>query len=147
VVIGVTFVIAGVILQVLLSMLTAEGAYKLATLKREHQLLQTEVQIISQEVDSLASPQYLADSANRLGMVANPSPVFLDLEIGKVFGEPSKAAKGGEVAARNLVANSALGSLDSMESVEVASATVSDGDEAAGPEIEILDQIPASPTR
>lgn len=147
VVIGVTFVVAGVVLQVLLSMLTAEDAYKLASLKREHQVLQTEVQIISQEVDSLASPQYLADSANRLGMVANPSPVFLDLEIGKVFGEPSKAAKGGEVAARNLVANSALGSLEAMESVEVAAATVSSSDETASKEIEILDQIPASPTR
>lgn len=140
----------GLLVQLLVSMLLAEGAYKLADLKREHRALQTEVQIISQEVDSLASPQYLADSANRLGMVVDPSPVFLDLKLGKVYGDPSAAAKGGDVAARNLVANSALGSLtEEAASVVAASGEVEEsrGDEASSGEVQTLSEIPASPTR
>lgn len=135
------------LLQLVLSMLLAEGAYKLNSLREEHSSLQVEVEIIAQEVDSLASPQFLADSANRLGMVVNPSPVFLDLESGKVFGDQVESSQGGEAASRNLVANAALGRSE-LEAVSVvAAAQVEGADNQVSKQVLILDQIPASPTR
>lgn len=135
------------LLQLLVSMLLAEGAYKLQSLNEQHQSLEIEVQIIAQEVDSLASPQFLADSANRLGMVANPSPVFLDLEAGKVIGDQRSASKGGAVASRNLVANSVLGSVELPAEAEVAASGVEENSSGAADEVVSLDVIPASPTR
>ena len=136
----------GLLIQLLLSMLLAEGAYKLQDLRIEHQALETEVEIVAQEVDSLASPQFLADSANRLGMIANPAPIFLDLERGEIYGDPKMAAKGGAIASRNLVANSALGALELSEEAAVASSEVV-GSSDATVEVVQLDEIPASPTR
>lgn len=135
------------LLQLLLSMLLAEGAYKLKSLREEHNSLRIEVEIIAQEVDSLASPQFLADSANRLGMVVNPSPVFLDLSSGAVFGDQIESSKGTEVASRNLVANSALGSLVIEADTAAASSAVEAEEEVASNEVVVLESIPASPTR
>lgn len=136
----------GLLIQLLLSMLLAEGAYKLQDLRIEHQTLETEVEIVAQEVDSLASPQFLADSANRLGMIANPAPIFLDLERGEIFGDPKAAAQGGAIASKNLVANSALGALELSEEAAVASSEVAGASEDAH-EVVQLEEIPASPTR
>lgn len=135
------------LLQLLLSMLLAEGAYKLKSLREEHTSLQLEVEIIAQEVDSLASPQFLADSANRLGMVVNPSPVFLDLESGAVYGDQLESAGGGVVASRNLVANAALGQTELDAELAVASSAVDQETDVASDEVLVVDSIPASPTR
>lgn len=138
---------ASLLLQLLLSMLLAEGAYKLKALKEEHSSLQIEVEIIAQEVDSLGSPQFLADSANRLGMIVNPSPVFLDLKSGQVYGDQLESAEGGEVASRNLVANAALGRTQVEVDSTVAASSVEQGIEGDSDEVLVLEQIPASPTR
>lgn len=135
------------LLQLLLSMLLAEGAYKLKSLREEHNSLRIEVEIIAQEVDSLASPQFLADSANRLGMVVNPSPVFLDLESGAVYGDQIESSKGTEVASRNLVANAVLGSVQLEGEATVASSTISEAASVDSSEVVVLESIPASPTR
>lgn len=140
-------VVASLLLQLLLSMLLAEGAYKLKALKEEHSSLQIEVEIIAQEVDSLGSPQFLADSANRLGMVVNPSPVFLDLKSGQVYGDQLESAEGGEVASRNLVANAALGRTQVEVESSVAASSVEEGPAGDSSEVLVLEQIPASPTR
>lgn len=138
---------ASLLLQLLLSMLLAEGAYKLKALREEHNSLRIEVEIIAQEVDSLASPQFLADSANRLGMVVNPSPVFLDLESGAVYGDQIESSKGTEVASRNLVANAVLGSIQLEGETTVASSSVVLTDAISSSEVVVLESIPASPTR
>ena len=64
------------VVQLSLNMVLTQDAYKLSQLMAEKRQLATEVQIIQEEVDSLASPQNLADAANRLGMVANPASVL-----------------------------------------------------------------------
>lgn len=76
---GVLLVMGIVIIQLVqlsLNMILTQDAYYLRELKIEKRALSTEVQIIQEQVDSLASPQNLADAANRLGMVANPSSVL-----------------------------------------------------------------------
>ena len=86
---GIAVVLLG---QLVLNMVLTQDAYHLRSLKLEKRDLNTQVQILQEEVDSLASPQNLADAANRLGMVANPASVLLDIENDKVFGKPKPAS-------------------------------------------------------
>ena len=79
---GIAVVLLG---QLVLNMVLTQDAYHLRSLKLEKRDLNTQVQILQEEVDSLASPQNLADAANRLGMVANPASVLLDIENDKVL--------------------------------------------------------------
>ena len=148
-IIGVVAVLVG---QIGLNMVLTHDAYELRSLKLEKRDLATEVQIIQEEVSSLSSPQNLADAANRLGMVANPASVLLDIESNKIYGKPSPAkAEGQQVASANLVANSALGAIS-----EFSLATVSSGEVQVSVETSnnsdtglVLQSgfIPASPTR
>jgi hypothetical protein len=129
-------------------MVLTQDAYYLSKLKVEQRELATQVQIIQEEVDSLASPQNLADAANRLGMVANPSSVLLDIQKDKVYGTPKPAdPERSPVASANLVANSALGTISEVADTTVASVT--EGVATAEPASSDLSltQIPASPTR
>lgn len=148
-IIGIIAVLLG---QLVLNMVLTQDAYHLRSLKLEKRDLTTQVQILQEEVDSLASPQNLADAANRLGMVANPASVLLDIEKDKIFGVPKPAsAQNAAVASANLVANAALGTVSEFAESTVASAQVSEGVEAqesATPGL-VLDSglIPASPTR
>ena len=148
-VIGIIAVLIG---QLVLNMVLTQDAYQLRSLKIEKRDLTTQVQILQEEVDSLASPQNLADAANQLGMVANPSSVLLDLKSDKVYGEPKPADPNKvAVAAANLVANSALGTVSEFSAATVASAQVGEGvaTEQTGSSAVTLQAgaIPASPTR
>ncbi len=146
---GIVVVLLG---QLVLNMVLTQDAYHLRSLKLEKRDLNTQVQILQEEVDSLASPQNLADAANRLGMVANPASVLLDIENDKVFGKPKPAsAANAAVASANLVANAAMGTVSNFSEATVASAAVSESveTEKAAPSGLVLEQglIPASPTR
>ncbi len=139
-------------LQLMLNMMVTQDAYQLRSLEAQKRDLATEVQIIQEEVASLGSPQNLADAANQLGMVANPSSVLLDIQTNRVFGEPVPAD--GEslgLASANLVANSALGSTSrfitaSLEDAEVIAGVSSELTEGAAVTLQ-SGLIPASPTR
>lgn len=150
---GVIFLVGMVIVylaQLALNMVLTQDAYHLAQLKVEQRNLSTQVQIIQEEVDSLASPQNLADAANRLGMVANPASVLLDLNKDRVYGEPKPAdPTNAKVASANLVANSSLGSVSEITLATVAAAQEAEGviAEESGSEVVTLTVIPASPTR
>lgn len=146
---GIVVVLIG---QLVLNMVLTQDAYQLRSLKLQKRDLTTQVQILQEEVDSLGSPQNLADAANQLGMVANPSSVLLDIQNDKVYGKPKPAdpAKAA-VASANLVANAALGTVSEFTPATVASAEVSAGVETAqtGESSVALQSgvIPASPTR
>jgi hypothetical protein len=140
------------IVQLSLNMVLTQDAYHLRELNNERRALNTEVQIIQEQVDSLASPQNLADAANRLGMVANPDSVLLDIERDRVFGKPEPAsAAGAAVASANLVANSALGTTSEFTASSIASTGFEVSVETADfSSTEVLlenGRIPASPTR
>lgn len=135
--------------QLALNMMLTQDAYHLAQLKKEERELSTQVQIIQEEVDSLGSPQNLADAANRLGMVANPASVLLDVKKDKVYGKPKPADPSTtRLASANLVANAALGTVSEFSPATVAaSETEGVGAEKTTAADISLSVIPASPTR
>jgi cell division protein FtsL len=149
---GVVFVIGMIVVylaQLGLNMVLTQDAYYLSQLKAEKRDLNTQVQIIQEEVDSLASPQNLADAANRLGMVANPASVLLDIQKDKVYGKPKPADPSRtQLASANLVANSAMGTVSEFSLATVAGLEPEGVAKPAGPKDKLaLTEIPASPTR
>jgi cell division protein FtsL len=151
---GVMLVMGIVVIQLIqltLNMILTQDAYYLRELKIEKRALSTEVQIIQEQVDSLASPQNLADAANRLGMVANPSSVLLDITNDKVYGAPKPAEYSQAPARANLVANAAMITTTVFAQTSVASADVAGSVANQNPidtkVILVSGVIPASPTR
>ena len=110
-IVAVATLLAIVIAQLLLSITISQGAYQLNTLQNTQTQLQRDYQAASEDLDRLASPQYLAESANALGMVSNSSPAYLRLSDGAILGAPEAAsATAGTVTGGqgNLVANALL---------------------------------------
>ena len=149
---GILLVFGIVVIQLIqlgLNMALTQDAYYLSKLSSEKRQLATEVQIIQEQVDSLASPQNLADAANQLGMVANPSSVLIDIVNDKIYGAPKPAQAVSGAASANLVANSAMITVsDFNESSETAEETSVAAKSDKGSEVTLVaGQIPASPTR
>jgi hypothetical protein len=90
----VTGVLAIVVTQLLLSIGLSDGAYEVSSLQQEQKELDRTNQVLSEQYDSLSSPQNLAASAESLGMVANSAPVYLRLSDGAVLGSPVAASAG-----------------------------------------------------
>ena len=147
--IGLLAVLGG---QLVLNMALTHDAYQLRELKIEKRDLATDVQILQEEVDSLGSPQNLADAANQLGMVANPASVLLDIKKDRVYGNPIPVnTNHSSLASANLVANSAMGTVSEFSTASVASSGVDSSvttKASAGSEVVLAaGLIPASPTR
>lgn len=145
-------IVAVYIVQLALNMVLTQDAYYLKELKIQKRDLATEVQIIQEEVDSLGSPQNLADAANQLGMVANPASVLLDIRNDRIFGSPEPAdAENAAVASSNLVANSALGTVSEFALSTIAASGLEVSVEISSENTPgvVLEsgRIPASPTR
>jgi cytoskeletal protein RodZ len=143
--------VAVMAIQLVLNMALTQDAYYLKDLKSEKRDLTTQVQIISEQVDSLASPQNLADAAHKLGMVANPASVMIDLATDKVFGKPRPADAASAAVSANLVANSALVNISEFEvsntAADQAETSVAQA-EGVTPALALKTSlIPASPTR
>jgi len=139
-------------LQLSLNMVLTQDAYHLRSLAAEKRQLSTEVQIIQEQVASLGSPQNLADAANQLGMVANPSSVLLDISSHTVYGKPSPAnADNSGLASANLVSNSALGATSKFITASITDAElIASVDNSVPTSAGVTLQsglIPASPTR
>lgn len=80
---GATCVVAA---QLLLSIGTAHGAYRLAALEQRSDVLSRQQQVQAESLQSLAAPQHLAARAAALGMVPDDSPAYLDARTGRVLG-------------------------------------------------------------
>ncbi len=88
--VGILFVVGMVLLLVLNTEISAR-ARQVSKLQNEaSRLAYAEAPLISQ-VNSLRSAPELAKRAEKLGMVPNTHPVFLDLATGAVIGTPTKA--------------------------------------------------------
>ncbi len=106
-------VIAGLsivaVLGLFVNSLADEAVYKISTLKKDTEALATQTQVVSQQVDSLRSPQNLANSAKALGMIVNSNPVFLTVKDAKVLGSAVPASvETSKAVSENLIANAAL---------------------------------------
>jgi cell division protein FtsL len=85
------------------------AVYTISKLKMDTQALATQTQIVSQQVDSLRSPQNLSNSAKSLGMIVNSNPVFLNIKNAKVLGSAVPASvESSRAVSKNLIPNAAL---------------------------------------
>src|SRR5690606_5406469 len=100
----------GVILlaQLLLSIVLADGAYRIAGLQTEQRDLLRQEQALTEQLEVLSSTQNLIANAEHLGMVASGNPVFLDLSTGSVSGKPTPAGGSLMGSAGNQIGNSLL---------------------------------------
>ena len=96
-----------VVAQLLLSIAVAQGAYEVDGYQLRRAALAREEQKLTEDLDRVQSPQYLAMNAEALGMVPNTSPVYLRLSDSAVLGQPSPAG-GGAAASGPLVPNALL---------------------------------------
>lgn len=85
-------VVCVVTAQLLLSIGTANGAYRLASLQQQSDLLSRQQQVQAETLRAMAAPQHLAARAAALGMVPDDSPAYLDARTGAVLGSTSAAA-------------------------------------------------------
>ena len=93
--------------QLLLSIATAGGAYRISALQVQQRDYLRQQAALGERLDVLRSTQNLTRDAEALGMVASGDPVFLDVASGAVQGTASPAG-GALTGAGNLVGNSLL---------------------------------------
>lgn len=101
-IVAVAGLFAIIVVQLLVSVGLSQGAYQISALQTEQRTLSRSNDEKQDAVDTLSSPQNLANAARGLGMVANTAPVYLRLSDGAVLGDPASAAAsevGGSVAA------------------------------------------------
>ncbi|MGW9629964.1 hypothetical protein ACWGST_04630 [Agromyces sp. NPDC055520] len=96
-----------IVAQLLLSIAVTQGAYEIDALQMQQATLARDEQKLSEDVDRVQSPQYLAARAEGLGMVPNSNPVLLRLSDGAVVGQPT-AAVGGAATSAPLVPNALI---------------------------------------
>ena len=149
--IGVTIIIGLVaiqMIQLVLGILTEQGAYQMAHLKADRHVLTTSSDILSAQVDSLASNQNLANSAQSLGMIPNSSPVFLRLSDQSIIGKPKAAYfDANHQVSRNLVPNAAMTTRSRWSTpVLAANVNVANQQTASSQVTLISGNLPVSPT-
>jgi hypothetical protein len=149
--IGITLVIgivSIVLTQLVLSILTDQGAYDMARLKAERHELTTSSDILSAQVGSLASNQNLANSAQSLGMIPNSSPVFLRLADGSLIGKPKAAYfDSRHQVSRNLVPNAAMTTRSRWATTASIATPNASNAQAASAQVTLTSgDLPVSPT-
>jgi cell division protein FtsL len=103
------------------------AVYTISKLKKETEALATQTQIVSQQVDSLRSPQNLANSAKSLGMIVNSNPVFLNVKEAKVLGSAVPASvESSKAVSENLIPNAALTARSNVSKLADAKTTTID---------------------
>ena len=90
----VVLVAAGLVGLLLLNTAMQRRAFELTALNERADALAVRVSALTLRTDRLESTAHLAARATRLGMVPNPSPVFLRLSDSRVIGEPVPATAG-----------------------------------------------------
>lgn len=136
----VTGVLAIVVTQLLLSVGLSDGAYEISSLQQQQKELDRTNQTLTEQFDTLSSPQNLAASAAALGMVANSTPVYLRLSDGAVLGSP--AAAGASAIGGSEIPNSLLSPPDAAAAAAGAAAAAA-GAAAEQPAAEVASAPPA----
>lgn len=119
-------VIAGIgvilVAQLLMSIVTADGAYQISALQTKQKNLAQERKALNEKLEVLGSTQNLTQNAEALGMVASGNPVFLDVSTGRVSG--TATADGGSLVGGtgNLIGNSLLTGSTKVDPAALAAA-------------------------
>jgi len=108
--------------QLLMSIVLADGAYRITSLQREYRDLAREQNAAQEQLEQLSSTQNLIDNATALGMVSSGNPVFLDVANGQALGTP--AAPSGQVVGTggNLIGNALLDGSTVLDPAAIAAA-------------------------
>ena len=96
--------------QLLMSIVVADGAYRIAALQKDKRELVREQNASQERLEQLSSTQSLIQNATSLGMVTSGNPVFLDVATGQALGVagPAKGqivGSGGNLIGNSLVAD------------------------------------------
>ncbi|MDH2444711.1 hypothetical protein QDR37_12215 [Amnibacterium sp. CER49] len=83
--------------QLVLSIGTADAAYRIDALTTRSVQLARQQQVGREQLQVLASPQHLAAAATALGMVQQDAPAYLELGSGRVLGSRTAATRGSAV--------------------------------------------------
>jgi len=78
--------------QLLLTIGTSDGAYRIASLQAEQRDLERDEQVLAEQIQVLEAPQHLAAEAQALGMVSGSGSAQLRLSDSAVLGTPSAAS-------------------------------------------------------
>lgn len=122
-------VIVVIIMQLLMSVALADGAYETERLQTAQVQVQRDLTSVSGDLVRVQSPQYLANNATALGMISNANVVYLRLSDGAVFGVPTPAD--GRTLAGSNVANSLLKGVPLVTESKAAPAGVGSADAGA----------------
>jgi hypothetical protein len=108
--------------QLLMSIVLADGAYRITSLQRDYRDLAREQNAAQEQLEQLSSTQNLIDNATALGMVSSGNPVFLDVASGQALGTP--AAPSGQVVGTggNLIGNALLDGSTVLDPAAIAAA-------------------------
>jgi len=100
-----TGIVVILLAQLGLSIAVADGAYRISSLQLQERDLGRQGEALAEQLESLQSPQFLARSAEALGMVASGSLPYIDLATGEITGKSTRS--GGSILGRDggLVAN------------------------------------------
>lgn len=149
-------IVAIVAAQLVLSVVTSQGAYEIAALQTQQKEATRDAQAVTEDLDRMKSPQFLAANAQALGMVTNANPVYLQLSNGAVVGQPFGEQGVGAAGASSLVPNSLLAGVPLVtEQAPPAAAAETEAKSAtptppapapATPELALQNGIPAPAT-
>ena len=132
-----------VVAQLLLSIAVTQGAYEIDSYQLRQAELARQEQKLSEDLDRVESPQYLAMNAEALGMVPNANPVYLRLSDGAVLGVPT-AATGGAAASAPLVPNALLDGVPPVTEQQ-AGQTPNGGNAGGTPAADAAEAAPVAP--
>ncbi|MGG7463084.1 MULTISPECIES: hypothetical protein [unclassified Plantibacter] len=151
-VVVVVAVIGIVSAQLLVSVSLSQGAYEITQLQGQQKELGRTTSTLTEDLNRLSSPQYLAENAQALGMVGNTVPSYLRLSDGAILGVPTPAeASTSPIFDASLVPNSQtaglpLVSADKPAGTDPANASVPPAGGEQGP-VALQDGLPSPTTR
>lgn len=85
--------VGGVVGLLLFNTSMQQASFAATALQEQADTLTARQQTLTMELDALRNPQRVAEAAQRMGMVPATTPAFLDLETGKITGEPTVATR------------------------------------------------------
>jgi hypothetical protein len=117
--------------QLFMSIVLADGAYRITSLQRDYRDLTREQNAAREQIEQLSSTQSLIDNATALGMVSSGNPVFLDVATGQALG--TATAPSGQIVGTggNLIGNALLDGSTLLDAAAIAAAQNGDALPAA----------------
>lgn len=88
--------VAALVAVLMLNISVSGSQYELVSLRGEQVVLSHQNQSLTQRLEDAEAPQNLAVRAAELGMVASPTFGMVDVDSGKVAGNPEPAKEGGK---------------------------------------------------